>query len=450
MTFQDLNLTKPLLNALNDIGYEHPTTIQEKGFPVIMSGKDVLGIAQTGTGKTLAYLLPVLRLWTFSKQRFPQILVIVPTRELVVQVVEEINKLTTYMNVITLGVYGGANIRTQASEIIEGLDILVATPGRLRDLALKGDLSLKHIKRLIIDEVDETLNLGFRSQLNTILEILPQKKQSLLFSATINEEIEELIQEFFIDPVRIEAAPAGSPLENIEQTGYELPNFYTKINFLRDLLSDYNTYSKVIVFTGSRKLADLVFEEMETTYQDETGIIHSNKAQNYRFNTVKNFQNGHYRILVATDLVSRGLDISEVSHVINFDMPEVPENYIHRIGRTGRYDRKGNALSFFVPADKEYKQRIEELMNFEIPMQSLPSDVIISDQLLPEEMPKVSMPNVPVKLPSREEAGPAFHEKKAKNQKVNLGGPGKRNPKKTTSRNRAVERKRAQKKKRNK
>lgn len=419
MTFQDLNLSKPLLNALNDLGYSKPTTIQEKGFSVMMSGKDVLGIAQTGTGKTLAYLLPCLRLWNFSKTRFPQILIIVPTRELVAQVVEEVEKLTQYMNVVTVGVYGGANIRTQAIQISEGLDVLVATPGRLLDLALKGDLALKNIKRLVIDEVDETLNLGFRKQLTSILDILPVKKQSLLFSATITEEVEALIEEYFISPVKIEAAPTGTPLENIIQHAYHVPNFNTKINLLKYILKHGEDMSKILVFTGSKKLADSLYEEIEADFLDEIGIIHSNKAQNNRFNTVKSFQDGTYKILIATDIISRGLDISEVSHVINFDTPDVPENYIHRIGRTGRYDKKGNSITFISPFEMEFQENIEQLMQMSISMIPLPEDLEISEILTDDELPKITMPNVQIKLPKRENVGAAFHEKKDKNKKVN-------------------------------
>lgn len=419
MTFEDLNLTKPLLNALNDLGYTKPTTIQEKGFSVMMSGKDVLGIAQTGTGKTLAYLLPCLRQWNFSKERFPQILIIVPTRELVAQVVEEVEKLTRYMNVVAVGVYGGANIKTQAIQIAEGLDVLVATPGRLMDLALKGDLALKNIKKLVIDEVDETLNLGFRKQLTTILDILPTKKQSLLFSATITEEVEALIDEYFIAPVKIEAAPTGTPLENIIQKAYHVPNFNTKINLLNYILEHGEDMDKVLIFTGSKKLADKMHEEIEARYPEEVGVIHSNKAQNNRFNTVKQFQDGTYRILIATDIISRGLDISEVTHVINFDTPDVPENYIHRIGRTGRYDKKGISITLVSPFEEGFQESIEALMQQKIPMEALPEDLEISTVLTDDEMPKITMPNVQIKLPKRENAGPAFHEKKDKNKKVN-------------------------------
>lgn len=420
MTFSDLNLNKQLLNALADLGFERPTPIQENAFSVVLSGKDVLGIAQTGTGKTLAYLLPSLRQWQFSKTRFPQILIIVPTRELVAQVVEECEKLTTYMNVITVGVYGGANIRTQAETVSQGLDILVATPGRLLDLALRGDLVLKGIKKLIIDEVDETLNLGFRSQLTQILDILPQKKQSLMFSATISEEVEALIYDYFIDPVKIEAARAGTPLKNIEQINYVVPNYNTKLNLLTHLLDTDEQIKKVLIFTSKKKMADDLAEKLEPLYPDAIGVIHSNKSQNNRFATVQRFNNNEISMLIATELVSRGIDIDEVTHVINFDTPDVPENYMHRIGRTGRADKDGIAITFTSEFELDFKKEIEAYMQQEIPTKALPEEVEISTELIAEELPKIDMPNVLVKLPKRENVGPAFHEKKAKNQKVNV------------------------------
>lgn len=420
MNFSDLNLSKQLLNALNDLEYTTPTPIQAKGFPVIMSGKDVLGIAQTGTGKTLAYLLPSLRQWQFSKSRFPQILILVPTRELVAQVVEETEKLTKYMNVVTVGVYGGANIRTQAEQMRDGLDIIVATPGRLLDLALRGDLVLKGIKKLIIDEVDETLNLGFRHQLTSIFDILPTKKQSLMFSATISEEVEALLNDYFIAPTKIEAARTGTPLENIEQRLYHVPNFYTKVNFLDYLLANDLEITKALVFASTKKLADQLAEQLEEKYPDAIGVIHSNKSQNNRFGTVQKFNTGEISVLIATDLVSRGIDISEVTHVINFDTPEVPENYIHRIGRTGRADKNGISITFTTQHEENYKVTIEEYMQTKIPVFDLPADLEISTVLTLDEQPKVDMPNVLVKLPKREDVGPAFHEKSAKNSKVNV------------------------------
>ena len=419
MTFTDLNLSTPLLNALADLGYTKPTTIQHKAFTVIMSGRDVCGIAQTGTGKTFAYLLPTLRLMKFSKTRSVQLLILVPTRELVLQVVEAIRKLTTYMTIEVDGIYGGTNINPQKERVEKGSDIIVATPGRLMDLILHGSLDVKMIKKLVIDEMDEMLNLGFRTQIKNILDLLPAKRQNLLFSATITEEVEKLMQIYFNDPVKIEAAPTGTPLENIEQTGYAVPNFYTKVNLLTYLLYKDKTMSKVLVFVSTKQLADDLFAELEAIFPEEAGVIHSNKAQNFRFKAVKQFQEGNCRFLIATDIVARGIDVAEVSHVINFDMPDVAETYIHRIGRTGRADRKGISIAMITPKEEKTKASIEELMHYSIPLLPLPADLEISDVLTEDEKPKFYMKTDRVKLPKKKDVGPAFHEKSAKNSKVN-------------------------------
>ncbi len=419
MTFKELNLSNALLNALDDLGYVHPTTIQEKGFSVMMSGNDVVGIAQTGTGKTLAYLLPCLRQLKFAKDGLPQILILVPTRELVVQVAEEVKKLTTYMEVRVGGVYGGTKIDTQREMVNDGLDVLVATPGRLLDLALTGVLKLRNVKRLIIDEVDEMLNLGFRPQLTRVIDLLPAKRQNLMFSATITEEVEEFINDYFDDPIKIEAAPTGTPLDNITQIGYRVPNFNTKVNLLQLFLEEDDTMKKVLVFASTKQLADLIFDRLEKIFVGKLGVIHSNKEQNHRFNSVNQFENGTYKILIATDIVARGLDISSVTHVINFDTPKVLENYIHRIGRTGRADKKGEARTFITENDWENLERIEGLMKFSIDIAPLPAHLILSEVLLDDELPKVKMRNVLIKTPKREESGPAFHEKLEKNKKVN-------------------------------
>jgi ATP-dependent RNA helicase RhlE len=419
MTFADLNLSKPLLNALADLNFTQPTTIQAKAFPVIMSGRDVVGIAQTGTGKTLAFLLPCLRQWKFSTEKHPQIIILVPTRELVLQVVGEIEKLCTYMNVVAVGVYGGKPMQPQAEQVGKGLDVIVGTPGRIRDLVLNGVLKLKNIKRLVIDEVDEILDLGFREQLTGILDMMPVKRQNILFSATMTETVEQVIDKFFNNPETIEAAPVGTPLENIDQVAYQVPNFNTKVNLLINLLDDSETYKKVLVFTNTKKLADDLFDEIEARFDDEVGIIHSGKDQNYRFRMVRNFHSGEMRILIATDIIARGLDISEVSHVINFDTPDEAETYIHRIGRTGRYDKKGQAITFITEKDAEYKAAIESLMNMSIPMVEMPETVSISKVLTPDEMPVLNIPNVAVKNPKIDLSKSAFHEKTEKNKKVN-------------------------------
>lgn len=419
MNFKDFNLNKQLQNALTDLNFTTPTTIQEKVFSLVMSGADVCGIAQTGTGKTLAYLLPLLNQWKYSKAKDPQILVLVPTRELVAQVVETINKLSTYLSLNAKGLYGGTNINTQRLELQDGCDVIVATPGRLYDLAVTGGFKVKSIKKLVIDEMDEMLNLGFRTQLMNIMDLLPQKRQNLLFSATVIDEVEALMSTYFNDPVRIEAAPAGSPVENIEQTAYEVPNFHTKVNLLELLLAEHKEMNKVLVFVATKKLADELFEKLEAHYPGAVGVIHSNKDQNYRFNTVKQFKEGTYRMIIATDVVARGIDIADVSHVINFDLPEVPEHYVHRIGRTGRADKKGTAIAFFTQWDTAERAAIEELMNYSVPVVPLPENLEISTVLTPDEMPQVTMKEIKLKQPKKEERGAAFHEKSAKNSKVN-------------------------------
>ena len=440
-TFKELNLNTPLLNALDDLGYIHPTTIQEKAFPVAMSGRDVVGIAQTGTGKTVAFLLPCLRQWKFTKEKHPQILVLVPTRELVIQVAEEAKKLAAYTNIRVAGVYGGVNISKQALAVKDGVDLLVATPGRLLDLALNGIIRLKSVKRLIIDEVDEIMDLGFRPQLVRVFDLLPTKRQNLLFSATLTDEVEALMQDFFEAPERIEAAPVGTPLDKITQSAYQVPNFNTKINLLKLLLSHSKQYKRVLVFALTKKMADNIYERVSDAFPDEIGVIHSNKAQNNRFETVNRFQAGTYRVLIATDLIARGLDIADVSHVINFDMPDAPELYIHRIGRTGRADKEGTAISLMTPSEEERQLAIEELMQYQIPMRELPEELEISDVLIPDEMPQAVTSNIRLKLTDISKGGGAFHEKAEKNKKVNVkvrhaelmrikyGKPKKRNPK---------------------
>ncbi|MDX1719709.1 MAG: DEAD/DEAH box helicase [Salegentibacter mishustinae] len=422
MTFQDLNITTPLRNALEDIGINKPTPIQEESFSTIMSGKDMVGIAQTGTGKTFAFMLPILRMLKYSEQKNPRVLVLVPTRELVVQVVEEIKKLTAYMNVRIAGIYGGVNMNTQHQSLLQGQDIVVATPGRLYDLVLRRALQLKSIQKLVIDEVDVMLDLGFKFQINNIFELLPQNRQNIMFSATITENVENLIEANFKSPQTISVAASGTPLDNIKQTGYKIPNFYTKVNLLRHILADKETYSKVLIFVAYKRMADRLYAELEQYFQDECTVIHSNKTQNYRLRSIKQFGSGFCRILVATDVMARGLDIESVSHVINFDTPKYPENYMHRIGRTGRAEKEGNSILMTTEAELESLEKIEALMKMQVPQEELPAEIEISSELIPEEQPKVFEINTPGKNKDENAPGPAFHEKKEKNRKENLGG----------------------------
>ncbi|QVY64868.1 DEAD/DEAH box helicase [Polaribacter sp. Q13] len=422
MTFQDLGISNQLQYAVDDLGFVSPTPIQEQAFSVVRSGKDVVGIAQTGTGKTFAYMLPILQDLKFSKQQHPRVLVLVPTRELVLQVVEQIEQLSKYINTRVLGVYGGTNINTQKQAILQGQDIIVATPGRLYDLALSNALKLKSIQKLVIDEVDVMLDLGFRFQLMNIFDVIPERRQNVLFSATMTEDVDALIYDFFKNPEKISVAVSGTPLDNIEQVSYNIPNFFTKVNLLHELLSDKETYNKVLIFVGFKRTADLLFKHLQEAFNDEMCLIHSNKTQNYRIRSIKQFDEGKNRILLATDVMARGLDFDNVSHVINFDTPEFPENYMHRIGRTGRAERAGKTILFSTPKEQETKKSIEELMNYEIPVLDLPEDVEISKLLTEDERPKEDQGISKNRTSLEYVPGPAFHEKSEKNSQVNLGG----------------------------
>ncbi|WP_159295912.1 DEAD/DEAH box helicase [Tenacibaculum maritimum] len=422
MTFEDLDLSKQLQNAIDDLGFTQPTPIQEKAFSVVRSGKDVVGIAQTGTGKTFAYMLPILRDLKFSKQQHPRVLILVPTRELVLQVVEEIEKLTAYITLRILGVYGGTNINTQKRAIAQGQDIIVATPGRLYDLALSNVLKLKTIQKLVIDEVDVMLDLGFRFQLLNIFDLLPDRRQNIMFSATMTEDVEALIDDFFKVPEKVSIAVSGTPLDNISQTSYNVPNFYTKVNLLNHLLSDKETYSKVLVFVSNKRGADRLFQSLDESFADEICVIHSNKTQNYRVRSIRQFDEGMNRILVATDVMARGLDLEEITHVINFDTPSFPENYMHRIGRTGRAEHEGKTILFSTEKEQETKGKIEALMEYTIPLLAFPEEVEISEQLTEEERPREDREISKNRTSLEYVPGPAFHEKKEKNKKTNQGG----------------------------
>ncbi|WP_281613691.1 DEAD/DEAH box helicase [Flammeovirga sp. SubArs3] len=438
MTFEELKLNNFLRNAIEDLEYVNVTPIQKEAFPVIGSGKDIIGIAQTGTGKTMAYLLPLLQNLKFSNQDDPRVLIVVPTRELVAQVVEEINALTKYMSVRTVGVYGGANINTQKQKVHEGLDILVGTPGRVLDIALAGVLKFKSLQKFVIDEVDEMLDLGFRPQLTRLMDLMPDRRQNIMFSATITDDVAELIETFFNQPTKVEIARTGTPADKVTQRAYHVPNFYTKVSMLEYLLDHEPNMERTLVFVRNKKLADRLHETIEKKFPEKTGIIHSNKSQNYRFRSLEKFENGEFNILIATDIIARGLDIKGITHVINFDTPEIPEEYIHRIGRTGRADEKGLAITFINEAEQEYQMMIETLMGKAIPLEPMPEEVPVSQIFSEEEKPKISdkdyLQDVRHKTPRG--GGGAFHTKQGINNPENQTKKVHRGPKKTKPVNR--------------
>jgi len=416
--FEDFKIKKELYNALTDLGFENPTPIQQESYSTILGGSDFVGIAQTGTGKTIAYLLPLLQDLKFSKQPHPRVLILVPTRELVIQIVEEIEKLARYISLRVLGVYGGTNINTQKKAIVEGLDIIVGTPRRLYDLALSNVLRLKLIKKLVIDEVDMMLDFGYKTQIKNIFEHLPPKRQNILFSATMTTYVDDLIDGFLVNPIKKTISISGTPLENISQESYGVPNFYTKANLLNYLLKDKKEFSKVLIFVATKASADRLFETL--TFEDETSVIHAGKTQNQRSKSIEKFEDGPSRILIATDVISRGIDIEKITTVISFDVSLYPENYIHRIGRTGRAEQKGRSILLFSEKEIALKEEIEKLMNYNIPFIELPDEIEITTQLTPEEKKPVD----PYELNelndknSATKVGAAFHKKSAKNSRV--------------------------------
>lgn len=422
MNFSELRVSTPLLNALEDLEFVYPTPIQHKCFRTISAGKDVVGIAQTGTGKTFAYLLPLLNQLEYSSQRQPRIIIIVPTRELVIQVRDEAEKLCKYKTVRIKAVFGGANINTQKEYVYDGgADIIIGTPGRLYDIAVTGVLRLNNIKKVVIDEVDEMLSLGFRPQVEQIFEMLPAKRQHLMFSSTLSKDVSDFIEKYFSEPEKVEVDEQSTPVGKIVQKVCFIPNFNTKIEYLKTLLGNTEEFVKNIVFVANKKQADFMFEKLAVHFPETIGVIHSNKSQNFRFNAIKNFENGKITTLIATDVVARGLDFSDISHVINITPPEIAADYIHRIGRTGRAEKEGNSILMISPYELQAYEEIKKIAGKNISEEKLPEGVVISKLLMEDEKPANNQKMI-VKTPGMTNSGGAYHEKSEKRQKTNSGG----------------------------
>lgn len=378
ITFEKLKLTKSVKKAISEIGFTVPTPIQEEAIPAIKSGRDLLGIAQTGTGKTAAYILPILTQLVKAEGEDPKVLILVPTRELSIQVEEDIEELAQFTNIRSVAIYGGIGWTKHAEMITAGIDILVATPGRLIDLYHHNVLSLRKVKTLVIDEADRMLDMGFMPQLRTILEYVPMRRQNLLFSATFNEKVEKMTEEFLDIPLRIEVAPSATPVEMVKQMVYHVPNFRTKLNLTAQLLLNEEEFSKVIIFCKTKVAAESVFKVIKRKSEGEKRILHSNKAQSARINAINSFKNDEVRILISTDVSARGIDASKVTHVINFDAPVNYDDYIHRIGRTARAGNMGVAITLLDPSEEWHFKNIEEIIRMNIPVYDIPDDVEIA------------------------------------------------------------------------
>lgn len=377
--FKQFNLTRQFLNAVADMGFQRPTEIQEKCIPVISGGQQVIGIAQTGTGKTAAYLLPILAKVKYAQGNEPRVLILAPTKELTIQIAGHASELAKYTDLRVLAIYGGSSPKSQIEAIQQGVDILVATPGRFMEIYLKGELPVKQIKTLVLDEADRMMDMGFMPQLRKIFEVIPPKRQTLLFSATFSERVEKLSQDFLEFPVKIEVTPQATTASQVEQELYLVPNKKTKINFIEYLLSQREVFTRVVIFTRTKETANNVSKFIERKDLGPVRVIHSNKSQNTRINAVKEFKEGHLRVLVSTDVTARGIDVTAVSHVINFDVPILHEDYVHRIGRTGRAFQDGKAITFVTAAEQYHVEKIEALIREKIPVKKLPAAVEVAD-----------------------------------------------------------------------
>lgn len=377
-TFEQFNLNRQLLDAVKNAGFSNPTDIQQKAIPVILGGQEVIGIAQTGTGKTAAYLLPVLMKIKYAQGNDPRAIVLVPTKELSLQITEHAKTFAKNTDLRIHAIYGGVGTKAQIEAIKKGVDILIATPGRFMDLYLASELPVKQIKTLVIDEADRMMDMGFMPQLRKIFEIIPRKRQNLLFSATFPEKVERLSADFLEFPVKIEVTPQATPARQVNQVMYRVPNLKTKINFIEYLLQDRETFNRVMIFTRTKANADAVSKYLERKELGPVKVIHSNKGQNTRINAVNEFKEGNLRVLVTTDVTARGIDITKVSHVINFDVPILYEDYVHRIGRTGRAFQEGSAITFVNKAEEYHIQKIEKLIREKIREEKIPAGVEIT------------------------------------------------------------------------
>ena len=369
MTFKSLGLSEPLLRAISKKGYETPSPIQEKAIPPVLEGKDVLASAQTGTGKTAGFTLPLLHYLSENpKQKFRPIraLILTPTRELAAQVYANVKEYSEFLNLRSAVIFGGVNQKPQIATIRQGIDILVATPGRLIDLQSQGALSLKRIEVFVLDEADRMLDMGFLRDIERVMKLMPEKRQNLMFSATFSKDIKKLAYSILNNPIQVEATPENTAVEVIEQKVYRVAKS-KKTGLIIKLISDGN-WKQVLVFTRTKHGANRLCEKMKKA-GISAAAIHGNKSQGARTKALAGFKSIKIRVLVATDIAARGLDIPLLPHVINFELPNISEDYVHRIGRTGRAGASGEAISLVSADETTYLRDIQKLIDMKIPVE---------------------------------------------------------------------------------
>ena len=361
MKFEEYHIIPELKQSLQELGFRRPTDIQFKAIPNILNGEDVLAIAQTGTGKTAAFAIPIIHLISNAGTRQGvQAIVMVPTHELAIQITEVFEKLGKYTDVKTLGIYGGVEQDPQIKQLNEGVDIIVATPGRVFDLVNQGYLVLRDIKVLVLDEADLMLDLGFYKDIEDLIKYLPRQRQTLFFSATINEKIKKLAYSIVRNAIRIQISPKDPVSKNVTHS-VMFVSMDDKRFFLERIVNE-NPESRILVFVRTKVRAERVFDAMNRV-GIKTQTMHGGKDQESRMDVMTEFKNGTFKVLVATDISARGVDIANVDYVINYDLPDVAENYVHRVGRTGRGTQKGVAVSLCSPEEKPLLEEIEQFMD---------------------------------------------------------------------------------------
>lgn len=367
MKFEELGLIKPILDALKAQGYEQPTPIQEKAIPSILHKKDLLGSAQTGTGKTAAFAIPILQNLSEKEQHRNQIkaLILTPTRELAIQIEENFQAYGKHLKLKSLVIFGGVKQHAQEQQVKRGVDILIATPGRLLDFISQGIVKLHHLEIFVLDEADRMLDMGFVHDVKKILKLIPAKRQNLFFSATMPKEIAKLASEILVNPVKVEVAPVSSTADTIQQSIYFVENS-NKTDLLIHLLEDPKL-DQVLVFSRTKHGADKIARKLHQA-KISAEAIHGNKSQNARQNALSNFKSKKTRVLVATDIAARGIDIDELKYVVNYELSDVSETYVHRIGRTGRAGSEGTSFSFVDGLDIANLRNTEKLIGKKIPV----------------------------------------------------------------------------------
>ena len=375
MTFAELKVTRQYLDVLEDMGIEEPTEIQAKAIPCIRAGQDLIGIAQTGTGKTLAFLLPVMAMLSHAQGKGPRCVILTPAKELALQIAEVAKRLAVNTDLRVEVVYGGVGHRAQQERMEAGCDLVVATPGRFMELYLRNAFVTKNLSHLVLDEADRMMDFGFMPQLRKLLEILPNKRQNLLFSATYPPKTEEMAGEFLLWPTRVEAAPQSTPVETIVQSAYRAPNFGTKLNLLVSLLSGDDAPEQALIFVREKDQAERIGQAIHDGVSWSVKTLHANKGQNSRINAMDEFKAGELRYLVATDVASRGIDVPLLDLVVNATVPRDPHDYIHRIGRTGRAKRKGQAITLVDPSEKAALLRVEGLLGVPLDFHNVPEGI---------------------------------------------------------------------------